>query len=95
MCLHKSVQSTTSRDEFNVKDLETLLVEIKLPFIKPIILTTIYHPEATVEIFECINRFVDKIIFEDKEFILMGDINCIIIYLEHACLIDHQSQLWI
>ena len=51
-------------------------MEIKLPFTKPIILTTIHRPEATVEIFECINRFVDKIISEDKEFVLMGDMNC-------------------
>ena len=75
MYLHKSVQFI-SRDEFNVICQETLSVEIKLPFTKPIILTTIYRPEATVEIFECINRFVDKIIIsEDKEFILMDDMN--------------------
>ena len=35
-----------------------------------------YRPEATVEIFECIDMFVDKIISEDKELILMGDMNC-------------------
>ena len=75
MYLHRSVQFT-SRDEFNIMGLETLSVEIKLLFTKPIILSTIYRPEATVEIFECINRFVDKIISEDKEFILMGDMNC-------------------
>ena len=75
MYLLKSVRFTY-RDEFNVIGLETLSVEIKLPFTRPIILTTIYRLEATVEIFECINRFVDKIISEDKEFILMGDMNC-------------------
>ena len=75
MYLHRSVQFT-SRDEFNIIGLETLSVEIKLPFTKPIILSTIYRPEATVEVCECINKFVDKIISEDKEFILMGDMNC-------------------
>ena len=51
-------------------------MEIKLPFTKPIILSTIYRLEATVKIFECINMFVDKIISEDKEFILISDMNC-------------------
>ena len=72
--LLESVQCT-SRDEFSVRSLGTLSVEIKLPFTKPIKLTTMYRPDATVEILDCINKFVDKIIPEDKELVLIGNIN--------------------
>ena len=43
----------TLREDLKDLDLETITVEFNLPFIKPIVLTTLYRPERPVEVFTC------------------------------------------
>ena len=56
-------------------ELESLIIEIRLPFIKPIILMTLYGPEGPVKVYNNIHNLISNILFEDKEFIMMGDVN--------------------
>ena len=51
-------------------------MELNLPFIKPIVLTTLYRPEGPVEVFNRIEFMGSNIVGNNKEFILMGDLNC-------------------
>ena len=38
------------RNDFNVAELESLTIEIRFPFTKPIILITLYRPEGPVKV---------------------------------------------
>ena len=49
---------------------------LSTPDIKPIALTTLYRPEETVEVFNRIESMVGNIVGNNKELILMGDLNC-------------------
>ena len=60
------------RNDFNVAELESLTIEIRLPFTKPIILMTFYRPVGPVEVYNDIHNLVSNILFEDKEFIMVG-----------------------
>ena len=63
------------RNDFNVAELESLTIEIRLAFTKPIILMTLYRPEGPVKVHNNIHNLISNILFEDKEFIMMGDVN--------------------
>ena len=73
--IHNAIQFT-SREDSKDLDLETITVEFNLPFIKPIVLTTLYRPEGPVEVFNRNESMVSNIVANNKEFILMGDLNC-------------------
>ena len=55
------------RNDFNVAELESLTIEIRLPFTKPIILMTLYRPEGPVKVYNNILNLISNILFEDKE----------------------------
>ena len=61
--------------ELEIGLLESLTIEIRLPFTKPIILMTLYRPEGPVKVYNNILNLISNILFEDKEFIMMGDVN--------------------
>ena len=73
--IHNTIQFTLSEDRKGL-DLETITVELNLPFIKPIVLTTLYRPEGLVEVFNRIESMVSNIVGNNEGFILMGDLNC-------------------
>ena len=73
--VHKNIQFTL-RDDLKIPDLETVTVEVNLPFVRPIILSVLYRPEGPVAVFDKIESMISKITGEKKEFILMGDLNC-------------------
>ena len=74
MYVHESLMFE-SRNDFNGAELESLTIEIRLPFTKPIILMTLYGPEGPVKVCNNIHNLISDILFEDKEFIMMGDVN--------------------
>ena len=53
-------------------ELESLTIEIRLRFTKPIILMTFFGP---VKVYNDSHNLILNILFEDKEFIVMGDVN--------------------
>ena len=73
--IHSTIQFTL-REDLNNIDLETITVELNLPFIKPIVLTTLYRPEGPVEVFNRIESVVSVIAGNNKEFMLKDDLNC-------------------
>ena len=73
--IHSSIHFT-SREDLKDLDLETITVELNLPFIKPVVLTTLYRPEGPVEVFNRIDSMVSNIVDNNKDFILMDDLNC-------------------
>ena len=72
--LHESIQYNLRQDldDFDL----TVVVELRLPHVKPIVIVTLYHPERSVEVFNRIETMVSKISEEKMGFILMGDLNC-------------------
>ena len=60
MYVHKSI-TFEFRNDFNVAELESLTIEIRLPFTKPIILMTLYRPEGPVKVHNNIHNLVSNI----------------------------------
>ena len=69
--VHKSIRFK-KRADLGMIELEIITIELNMPFVKLIILTTIYHPESLNKI----ESLVSKIVSKKKEFILLGDLNC-------------------
>ena len=63
------------QNDFDVAELESLTIERRLLLTKPIILMTVYRPEGPVQVYNDIHNLISNILFEDKEFIMMGDVN--------------------
>ena len=63
-------------------NLESVSVEFKTDYSKPVIVSTIYKPESKVEIYEKIESLICKIDSEDKKCILKGDMNCNMLNLQ-------------
>ena len=55
-------------------ELESISIEVKLPFMKPLIITALYSPPG--EIFNLIDNLFYRLDDENKECITIGDINC-------------------
>ena len=51
-------------------------MELNLSFIKPIVLTTLRRTDGLVEVFNGIESMVSNIVGNNKEFILIGDLDC-------------------
>ena len=73
--IHSTIQFTLCEDLKDL-DLAIITVEFNLPFIKPIVLTTFYRPEGPVEVFNRIESMVSNTVGNNKEIILIGDLNC-------------------
>ena len=58
-------------------EIESITVELDIPFVKPILITTVYRPpDSLVEIFDTLESHLSRIDIENKESIFAGDINC-------------------
>ena len=58
-------------------EIESITVELDIPFVKPILITTVYRPpDSLVEIFDKLESHLSRIDIENKESIFAGDINC-------------------
>jgi hypothetical protein len=52
-------------------------VEINLPYNKSFLVSTWYRPpNASINVFEDYTKFVGKCDFENKQLIVLGDMNC-------------------
>ena len=63
--VHKSIRFK-ERVDLGTTELETITIELNIPFVKPVILTTIYCPEGPVEVFNKIESLVSKIVSETR-----------------------------
>ena len=67
------------REDFD-DDLESISVELEIPYVKPLLVTTVYKPpDRRVELFSFIENMISKTDQEGKECILTGDLT--VIYL--------------
>ena len=65
------------RAEFDTESLETITVEISKPKSKPFIINCVYRPpDSTVELLNTYEKLIEKLDYENKETILIGDFNC-------------------
>ena len=65
------------REDLVLNDLESVSIEVRKPNSRPFIISTIYRPpSATVDIFSKIELLINAVDIEDKEFYLLGDLNC-------------------
>ena len=65
------------RSDLSTAKLEAISLEIIKPKSKPFIITAAYRPpSADVTVFDELAKIIETADFEDKEIILMGDLNC-------------------
>ena len=58
-------------------DLEMCTAQLNIQYVKPILVSSAYHPpDSKVELFDRLDKFISKIEEEGKEFIITGDMNC-------------------
>ena len=74
--IHESISHYCIRSDLMDNNLESLSIQIKLGSFKPFIITSVYLPDVSVDVFrevESLVRLLDK---ENKESIIIGDTNC-------------------
>ena len=58
-------------------EIESITVELDIPFVKPILITTVYRPpDSLVEISDKLESHLSRLDNEKKESIFAGDMNC-------------------
>ena len=58
-------------------EIESITVELDIPFFKPILMTTVYRPpDSLVKIFDELESHLSRLDNEKKESIFAGDMNC-------------------
>ena len=58
-------------------DLESLTIKLNIPYVRPILITTIYRPPgSTVDLFPKLEELLRSLEPDDTEIIFMGDFNC-------------------
>ena len=63
--------------------LELLCIEVRKPKSKPVLISTWYRPpSAKIELFQKFENFLKLIDNEDKDIIIIGDLNCN--FIEHT-----------
>ena len=74
--IHESISNYCIRSDLMDNNLESLSIQIKQGNFKPFIITSVYLPDVSVDVFrevESLVRLLDK---ENKESIIIGDTNC-------------------
>ena len=73
--IHDSV-SITLYDAI-CSNLESLSIKLNIPYVRPILITTIYRPPgSTVDLFPKLEELLKSLEPGDTEIIFMGDLNC-------------------
>ena len=58
-------------------NLESLSIKLNIPYVRPILITTIYKPpDSTVDLFPKLEESLKSLEPDDTEVIFMGDLNC-------------------
>ena len=58
-------------------NLESLTIKLNIPYVRPILITTIYRPPgSTVDLFPKLEELLKSLEPDDIEIIFMGDLNC-------------------
>ena len=58
-------------------NLESLSIKLNIPYVRPILITTIYRPPgSTVHLFPKLEELFKSLEPDDTEIIIMGDLNC-------------------
>ncbi|RUA05525.1 MAG: hypothetical protein DSY43_04445 [Gammaproteobacteria bacterium] len=65
------------RDDLGSTNLECLTIEITNPRSRPFLVSTWYRPpQSPLDLFSSFEELIDKIDAENKDFFLLGDLNC-------------------
>lgn len=73
----RNALSYTVRNDLVVANLEIIVIEVHKPKSKPFLVSTWYRPPGSPsDLFRDFELFLQAVDFEDKESILLGDINC-------------------
>ena len=74
-------------------ELESISIEVKIPFIKPLIVTALYRPPGVpTEVFNFIDNLFYRHDDENKQYIAIGDINCNSLEPAENC-VKHKQNL--
>ena len=58
-------------------NLESLTIKLNIPYVRPMLITTIYRPPgSTVDLFPKLEELLKSLEPDDTEIIFMGDLNC-------------------
>ena len=73
--IHKDVPYSP-RHDLTTQTVESTCIEIKLPFLAPILITNVYHPLSADSAYDSeLGLIVEKITSENKECFVLGDFN--------------------
>ena len=73
--IHKDVPYSL-RHDLTTQTVESTCIEIKLPFLAPILITNVYHPLSADSAYDSeLGLIVEKITSENKECFVLGDFN--------------------
>ena len=79
-------------------NLESLSIQIKLGNFKPFIISSVYLPDVSVDVFRVVESLVRVLDKDNKESIIIGDTNCDVLtasynYTEHLKTLVNNSGL--
>ena len=73
----KEAISFKVRSDLKCDEIESLTVEITKPNQKPFLVTSWYRPPSSeIEVLNCFDRLLSRLEDENKESIILGDVNC-------------------
>ena len=65
------------RDDLAIPNLEVICLEVNKFKCKPLLVASIYRPpSAQIELFDKINDFIKAMDTENKDIVIVGDVNC-------------------
>ena len=68
--------SLKKRDDL-LTNVESISIELAIPYVKPLIVTSIYRPPGSpVVVFDDIKCLFSKIDEENRKWVIAGDLNC-------------------
>lgn len=60
----------------DLPDLEMIVVHIKLPYSRPLLVGVVYRPPDCSTFYDTLLNYLDKLAIDDSDFYLLGDFNC-------------------
>ena len=83
-----------ARSDFSVENLETVVIEIKRPYSRPVIIVNWYRPpNSNLAILQSFETLLERIDVLNSECIILGDMNCDLLKTDKAPYTKHLCQI--
>jgi exonuclease III len=82
---NKSGFTNKVRDDLMPPELEIITIEVASPKSRPIVVIAWYRPQSEIKLFDHIESILEKLECENKDVVLMGDVNCDVLATNPSC----------